>query len=1030
MRTRTFDSTRVSPWLVLTSVAVFSLVACDAGPAGVSSRRFACRSDDECLTGYACVNQGQGLECVMRAAGGGSAGGSSGGAGGGVVGGGAATGGGAAGGVGGGSAGGAAGGSTAGGSTAGGSAGGDAGGDAGGSAGGDAGGSAGGSAGGDAGGSAGGSSGGSAGGASGGSGGGSAGGGAAGGVGGGGAGGAAGGSSGGTAGGISGGAAGGSTAGGSGGGGAGGGGGSTAGGSGGGGVAGGSGGGGGSTAGGSGGGGVAGGAGGGGSSGGAAGGGAGLPGDTCALAGATILTPTTLTGQTLAGYLDDYRWTGAGCVPSTLTGPDRAYSVRIPAGRRLRAIATPLGSWDPALQLVDPCTASPAQSCVASANRFGAQPEQLDFINTSSVDRTVFLVVDTTSPIAGAFSLTIDFLIVPPGDVCGGGAPVVVGTVTNQDFAGFSDDYASGAGCATGTGLDRVYSVPLGAGERLSATVVATMSDGGLVTPSVSVVASQTCTAAPTCVAATRASSSSGTVLYDNASAGLQMVSVIVETSASTSVFSLSTTVGPSMPPVGDLCSNAGTPITTSTSLSGQSFAGYANHFSRVNQGASCLFDDGPDRVYAVTIPSGFRMRALVTGSFLFSVNVVDGPAANCAANPVVCLARQQSFGTTTLLQENTSLVPRTIFLVVDRGSATPSPDTFDVGFEFGPIPPNDTCAGAGVPITSPITLSNQSLAFAANDVSPGLRCGAGGGVDLVYPVTVPANARLTVTATTATPGFTPILNLIDGATMCVGQVACVGAAPVSGAPSPRVATFDNTGLSRLVYAVVEPTTATTGTFDISFAFSAAQPPPYTKTTFTASCQVLSAAAVTHAIIGDDVATAFLALPFGFTYFGTPVSTYAASTNGNVQLSTADAGVGDTSYVNAAIPTSSGPNGMVAALWDDLTTEASVMPVPTVKSETFGPMGARRFVTEWAGVMFLSSPTERLTFQVHLLEGTNVVELHYCTLAANGGDVNRTSGSSATVGLESLDGTRGAEHSFDTPGSISTGLGVRFTPNP
>ncbi len=705
--------------------------------------------------------------------------------------------------------------------------------------------------------------------------------------------------------------------------------------------------------------------------------------------------------------------------------------MRIPAGRRLRAIATPTGAWDPALQLVDPCTTSPAQSCVASANRFGPVSEQLDFINTASVDRDVFLVVDTTSPMPGAFSLAIDFLIVPPGDVCGAAAPVIVGTVTNQDFSGFVDDYVAGTGCATGTGLDRVYSVPVGAGERLSATVVATTSDGGVVTPSLSVVASQTCAASPMCVAATRASGSSGTVLYDNATTGSQLVSVIVETSTSTGVFSLSTTVGPSNPPVGDLCSNAGAPITTSTSLSGQSFTGYANHFSRLTQGTSCSFDDGPDRVYAVTIPSGFRMRAIVTASFFYTVNVIDGPAANCAANPVVCLARQQTAGTSTLLQENTSLVPRTIFLVVDRGSSTPSPDSFDVGFDFGPIPANDTCAGAGAPITPPVTLSNQSLAFAANDVTPGLRCGAGGGVDLVYPVTVPANARLTVTTTTATPGFTPILNLIDGATMCVGQVACVGAAPVGSAASPRVATFDNNAASsRLVYAVVEPATATTGTFDLSFAFSAAQPPPYTKTTFTASCQMLSAAAVTHAIVGDDLATAFLALPFPFTYFGTPVSTYAASTNGNVQLSTADAGVGDTSYVNAAIPTPSGLNGMVAALWDDLTTEASVMPAPTVKSETFGPMGARRFVTEWAGVMFLSSPTERLTFQVHLLEGTNVVELHYCTLAANGGDVNRTSGSSATVGLESLDGSRGVEHSFDTPSSISTGLGLRFTPNP
>jgi len=93
-------------------------------------------------------------------------------------------------------------------------------------------------------------------------------------------------------------------------------------------------------------------------------------------------------------------------------------------------------------------------------------------------------------------------------------------------------------------------------------------------------------------------------------------------------------------------------------------------------------------------------------------------------------------------------------------------------------------------------------------------------------------------------------------------------------------------------------------------------------------------------------------------------------------------------------------------------------------------MGTQRFVTEWANVMFLGSTLERLTFQVYLLEGSNLVELHSCTLAVNAGDALRTSGGSATVGLESLDGTRGVEHSFDTPSSISTGLGLRFTPNP
>jgi hypothetical protein len=187
------------------------------------------------------------------------------------------------------------------------------------------------------------------------------------------------------------------------------------------------------------------------------------------VAGATILAPTTLSGQTLSGYTDDYRWSGPGCVTNTtLSGPDRAYSVRIPAGRRLRVVVTPSGNWDPAIQLVDTCGTSTGQACVASLNRFGTSAEQLEFVNTATTDRNVFLLVDSSSSNAGAFSLAVDFLVVTPGDVCG--APTLVGTATNQDFAGFFDDYENSAGCLTGTGPDRVYSVLVGSAERLNAS--------------------------------------------------------------------------------------------------------------------------------------------------------------------------------------------------------------------------------------------------------------------------------------------------------------------------------------------------------------------------------------------------------------------------------------------------------------------------------------------------------------------------------------------------------------------------------
>ena len=64
--------------------------------------------------------------------------------------------------------------------------------------------------------------------------------------------------------------------------------------------------------------------------------------------------------------------------------------------------------------------------------------------------------------------------------------------------------------------------------------------------------------------------------------------------------------------------------------------------------------------------------------------------------------------------------------------------------------------------------------------------------------------------------------------------------------------------------------------------------------------------------------------------------------------------------------------------------------------------------------------------KAHRLEGSDVIELHYCAMNATTG--SRHSGGSATIGVENVTGSEGVSISFDTAGAVSTGSGFRLTP--
>ncbi len=168
-------------------------------------------------------------------------------------------------------------------------------------------------------------------------------------------------------------------------------------------------------------------------------------------------------------------------------------------------------------------------------------------------------------------------------------------------------------------------------------------------------------------------------------------------------------------------------------------------------------------------------------------------------------------------------------------------------------------------------------------------------------------------------------------------------------------------------------------------------------------------------LAGDDSNTQ-VPIGFDFTFYGNTYSQTFVSTNGFISF-----GSGSSAYTNTGIPNSNAPNNMIAAFWDDLIVQSGRR---TIYYQTVGTAPNRKFIAQWTNMYFYSNPTLQMgTFQIILSEGSNDIQIRYLDLY--GSDLSF--GSSATVGVENLDGTEGILHSLNQPNLTS---GQCFTLSP
>ncbi|SEO49643.1 S8 family serine peptidase [Actinacidiphila rubida] len=162
------------------------------------------------------------------------------------------------------------------------------------------------------------------------------------------------------------------------------------------------------------------------------------------------------------------------------------------------------------------------------------------------------------------------------------------------------------------------------------------------------------------------------------------------------------------------------------------------------------------------------------------------------------------------------------------------------------------------------------------------------------------------------------------------------------------------------------------------------------------------------ALTGDEDATT-IGLPFAVKLYGVSYTSASITTNGLINF--LEPRIGD--YANTPLPTAARPNGVVAALWDDLVLDKK----SSVQTATTGAKGNRQFAVVWTNAAYAAQSGARATFEAVFDEATGSVTLQYKTVDDRG--------ASATVGIENQSGTDGLQYEFDQA-VITAGSAVHF----
>ncbi|HEY0640739.1 MAG TPA: S8 family serine peptidase [Pseudonocardiaceae bacterium] len=254
------------------------------------------------------------------------------------------------------------------------------------------------------------------------------------------------------------------------------------------------------------------------------------------------------------------------------------------------------------------------------------------------------------------------------------------------------------------------------------------------------------------------------------------------------------------------------------------------------------------------------------------------------------------------------------------------------------------------------------------------------------------ANATVTIGGTPIPPATTDASGAYSFASVPAGSYQVTAAAGLCATPQTRALIVD--GAEVLDFALAARSD--------SFGYTCSVEPGGYQQGTTAV-----------ALTGDD-ASATVALPFAFPFYGTTYGTAHVSSNGNLNFLAAN-----TAYTNSAIPATAVPNAAIYPFWDDLVLDAS----SGVFTRTAGTAPNRLFAVEWRNAALFGATAQRVDLLAELHENGQIV-LRYRNLDPGSAEER---GGSATVGIENPAGTVALQYSLNTA-ALSDAQAIRFRP--